>query len=63
MNAAIQLIKEAAEAGVNIAEVYVDTVGPPEKYQAKLSEIFPDYKIKVNQIFNIPCIFKFLYFY
>lgn len=47
MNSAISLIKKAAEEGANIAEVYVDTVGPPEKYQARLSEIFPNYKITV----------------
>ncbi|XP_037969716.2 ribonuclease H2 subunit A [Plutella xylostella] len=47
MNSAIDLIKKVAASGANIKEVYVDTVGPPEKYQAKLSEIFPDYKITV----------------
>ncbi|XP_072933019.1 ribonuclease H2 subunit A-like, partial [Epargyreus clarus] len=47
MNSAIGLIKKVAEMGANIKEVYVDTVGPPEKYQAKLSEIFPDYIITV----------------
>ncbi|XP_042228891.1 ribonuclease H2 subunit A-like isoform X2 [Homarus americanus] len=32
-NAAIGLIKRAIAAGVKVSEVYVDTVGPPEKYQ------------------------------
>lgn len=53
MNSAIELIRRVADSGVNITEVYVDTVGPPEKYQAKLSEIFPKYKITVS--------YKFIY--
>jgi len=44
---AIGLVKDALEHGVNVAEVYVDTVGPPEKYQAKLESIFPGIKITV----------------
>lgn len=47
MDSAIALIHKAIELGVNIAEVYVDTVGPPEKYEDKLSKIFPDFKITV----------------
>lgn len=47
MESAIGLIRRAQELNVNIAEVYVDTVGPPEKYQEKLSRIFPNYLITV----------------
>lgn len=49
MDSAIELVKKVAKSGVNIKEVYVDTVGPPEKYQAKLANIFPDYKITVSK--------------
>lgn len=47
MDSAIGLINKAIELGVNIAEVYVDTVGLPEKYEQKLSALFPDFKITV----------------
>lgn len=47
MDSAINLIKKAIELEVDVAEVYVDTVGPPEKYQAKLQLIFPKIKITV----------------
>ncbi|CAL7942437.1 unnamed protein product [Xylocopa violacea] len=47
MNSAIELAKMAIEAGARIAEIYVDTVGKPEKYQARLEQIFPDIKITV----------------
>ncbi|XP_058790747.1 ribonuclease H2 subunit A [Phymastichus coffea] len=47
MNSAIGLIKKTIDAGVFITEIYVDTVGPPEKYQAKLKVLFPGIKITV----------------
>ncbi|KAL7742359.1 hypothetical protein ACLKA6_018995 [Drosophila palustris] len=47
MDSAMGLIQAAIDAGVNIAEIYVDTVGPPEKYQEKLLKRFPHFKITV----------------
>ncbi|XP_071448254.1 ribonuclease H2 subunit A [Hetaerina americana] len=47
-DSAVNLIKLAASSGVNITEVYVDTVGPAEKYEEKLSAIFPEYKVTVR---------------
>ncbi|KAG0007112.1 Ribonuclease H2 subunit A [Modicella reniformis] len=37
----IQLIRETIASGVNLKEVYVDTVGTPESYQKKLENLFP----------------------
>lgn len=48
-DSAIGLVKKALSLGVNVKSVFVDTVGPPEKYQAKLSAIFPDIKITVSK--------------
>ena len=45
---AINLIQKSLKNGVKLKEVYLDTVGPAEKYQAKLEKIFPNLKIKVS---------------
>ncbi|XP_045625392.1 ribonuclease H2 subunit A [Procambarus clarkii] len=57
-NSAIGLINRAIAAGVNVSEVYVDTVGPPEKYQAKLQEVFPTIKVTVEKKADalFPCV-------
>lgn len=57
-NSAISLIKRAIAAGVQVSEVYVDTVGPPEKYEAKLQEIFPTLKVTVAKKADalFPCV-------
>ncbi|XP_033126426.1 ribonuclease H2 subunit A-like isoform X2 [Anneissia japonica] len=48
MDSAIGLVKLALKNGVNLTEVYVDTVGPAVKYQEKLQGIFPDLTITVE---------------
>ncbi|XP_024543060.1 ribonuclease H2 subunit A [Selaginella moellendorffii] len=46
-DSAIGLIKLVLSRGVLLSEVYVDTVGDAEKYQARLSELFPHIKFTV----------------
>lgn len=48
-DSAIGLIRKALSLEANITSVFVDTVGPPEKYQAKLSALFPGIKITVSK--------------
>lgn len=43
----ITLIQQIISRGVNVTEIYVDTVGPPQSYQEKLSKRFPGIKITV----------------
>ena len=41
MDATIDLIKDVFAKGVNIREIYIDTIGSPAVYQKKLERIFP----------------------
>ncbi len=47
MDATIMLIKGVYERGVNVKEIYIDTIGNPQTYQAKLEKIFPTAKVTV----------------
>ncbi|KAF3912957.1 hypothetical protein ABW21_db0205638 [Orbilia brochopaga] len=48
-DATIDLIQEVVARGVNVKEIYVDTVGPPTTYQAKLARKFPSCKVTVSK--------------
>jgi ribonuclease H2 subunit A len=47
MDATIDLIKAVFAKGVNVKEIYIDTIGRPETYQKKLERIFPTAQITV----------------
>ncbi|KAI8006290.1 Ribonuclease H2 subunit A [Camellia lanceoleosa] len=46
-NSAMGLVSRVLNMGVLLTEVYVDTVGDPEKYRISLSERFPSIKFVV----------------
>jgi ribonuclease H2 subunit A len=47
MDATISLITNIYKLGVNLREIYIDTIGQPAPYQKKLERIFPTAKIVV----------------
>ncbi|KKY28715.1 putative ribonuclease hi large subunit [Diplodia seriata] len=47
MDATIELIKRVFAQGVNVKEIYIDTIGQPAAYQRKLERIFPTVQITV----------------
>jgi ribonuclease H2 subunit A len=49
MDATIELIRGVIDKGVNVREIYVDTIGNPVVYQKKLQLIFPTIKVTVEK--------------
>lgn len=49
MDATVDLIRGVLDKGVNVTEIYVDTIGIPAVYQKKLERIFPTIKITVEK--------------
>jgi ribonuclease H2 subunit A len=49
MDATIEIMREVLDSGVNVTEVYIDTIGNPSVYQKKLERIFPTVKITVEK--------------
>ncbi|KAI8943738.1 hypothetical protein NX059_001718 [Plenodomus lindquistii] len=47
MDATIDLIRGVLARGVNVREIYIDTIGKPEIYQKKLERIWPTIRITV----------------
>jgi len=47
LDATVELIRGVVARGVNVAEIYVDTVGPPASYQQKLQRLFPRARVTV----------------
>ncbi|KAH8820527.1 ribonuclease H-like domain-containing protein [Xylogone sp. PMI_703] len=47
MDATVGLIRGVLDRGVNVREIYIDTIGRPETYQAKLEKLFPGISITV----------------
>lgn len=48
-DSAVGLVRRIMASGVAVAEIYVDTVGDPDKYERKLSALFPQAKCVVRK--------------
>ncbi|PHH90852.1 hypothetical protein CDD83_2451 [Cordyceps sp. RAO-2017] len=47
LDATVALIQGVYDRGVNVRDIYVDTVGPPAAYQARLQRVFPAARVTV----------------
>ena len=58
MDATIELIKEVFARGVNVQEIYIDTIGREDTYQKKLERVFPTTNITVKKKADslFPCV-------
>jgi len=48
-DAALELIQLVLDQGVNVTQIFVDTVGDPDKYANKIRSRFPKIKITVSK--------------
>jgi ribonuclease H2 subunit A len=58
MDATMEIIRGVVDRGVNVREVYIDTIGNPGVYQKKLERVFPTIKIRVEKKADslFPCV-------
>ncbi|KAI1084397.1 ribonuclease H2 subunit A [Whalleya microplaca] len=58
MDATASLIQGVLDRGVRVAEIYVDTVGPPAVYQRRLERLFPTARVRVEKKADslFPCV-------
>jgi ribonuclease H2 subunit A len=58
MDATIEIIRGVIDQGVNVREVYIDTIGNPAAYQKKLERVFPALEIRVEKKADslFPCV-------
>jgi ribonuclease H2 subunit A len=56
--AAVKLIHDTISKGINVRYIFVDTVGPADKYQKYLSSLFPGINITVESKADskFPCV-------
>jgi len=47
MDATVALVQGVIDRGVSVAEIYVDTIGSPAAYQARLARLFPTARVTV----------------